>query len=115
MKFLLIILCLIFLIWGIDNNNLSSIRDNLKEERKESFEACKRIKNKAPNLNLKCEHLLDDNAKNEENIQKDKFENTEIKTLTTGETNTRKVNKSEEIKLRNLIQALSNGKKLRKD
>ena len=112
MKLLLNALCLTFLIFGIHNNNLSSLRDKLKEERLESYEACKRIKKNAPNLNLKCEHLIEDFVKNEENSKKEEFE---IKTLTTGETKTRKVNKSEEIKLRNLIKTLFNGNKLRKD
>ena len=60
----------------------------LIEERKESYEACVRIRNKAPNLNLKCEDLLEGIVSNEEN---------------------------EQIKLRKLIQKLSNGNNLRKD
>ena len=112
MKFSIIIICVIYLIFGIGSYNLSASKKILKKERKESYEACIRLKNKAPNLNLKCEHLLEDLDENEE---KDENENTEIKTLFLDENNTRKVNKSEEIKLRNLIQKLSNGNKLRQD
>ena len=41
--------------------------------------------------------------------------NTGVKVLPNDVTGTRKVNKSEEIKLRNLIKKLSNENKLRKD
>ena len=51
----------------------------------------------------------------EEDEERGENDNSEIKTLFIDENNTRKVNKSEEIKLRNLIQKLSNGNKLRKD
>ena len=53
--------------------------------------------------------------KKEENQRKEKINNTEIKTLIIDESNTRKVNKSEEIKLRNLIKKLSKGINQRKD
>ena len=49
MKLLVITLCLIFLILGIQNNNLSSFRNKLKEERIESYEACKKKKKKIMN------------------------------------------------------------------
>ena len=112
MKLPIIILCVIFLIFGIGTNNLATSRNISKKERKESYEACIRLRKKAPNLNLNCENLLDDTDEFEE---KDENENVEIKTLIIGENSTRKVNKSEEIKLRNLIQKLSNGNKIRKD
>ena len=111
MKLPIILLCIIFLIFGIGSHNLRTTEDLLKE-RKESYDACIRLRNKAPNLDLKCEHLLDDMEEDEERGEND---NSEIKTLFIDENNTRKVNKREEIKLRNLIQKLSNGNKLRKD
>ena len=114
MKISIVIIFIIFLIFGIENNNLSVSKNNLKEI-KESYEACRRLKEKAPLLNLKCEHLLDNFNANGENDIKHEINNNEIKTLFINESHTRKVNKSEEIKLRNLIQNLSNGKKLRKD
>ena len=112
MKFPIIPLSIIFIIFEIVNNRFSSSNAILIEERKESYEACVRIRNKAPNLKLKCEDLLEGIASNE---QKEENSNIEIKTLIINENNTRKVNKSEEIKLRKLIQRLSNGNKLRKD
>ena len=115
MKFPIIPLLFVFLFFEIVNNSFSSSNTMLIEERKESYEACVRIRNKAPNLNLKCEDLLEGIISNEENEQKEENSNTEIKTLIINENNTRKVNKSEEIKLRKLIQKLSNRNNLRKD
>ena len=57
--------------------------------------------------------MLDHRNSYQENDKKDEIDNTEIKTLIIGDT--RKVNKSEEIKLRNLIKKLTDGNKLRKD
>ena len=104
-----------FLIFGIQNNNLLSTNNNIYEERKESYEACIRLRKKAPNLNLKCERLIEKNTNNQRNNENDEINNTEIKTLSLDESVTRKVNKSEEKKLRNLIKKLSNENKLRKD
>ena len=112
MKFPIIPLLLIFIIFEIVNNSFSSSNNIKNEEIKESYEACVRIRSKAPNLNLKCEDLLEDISTNE---QKEENNNKEIKTLIINENNTRKVNKSEEIKLRKLIQKLSKGNKIRKD
>ena len=112
---LLMLLCLTFLIFGIQNNNLLSINSTINEERKESYEACKKLRKKAPNLNLKCERLIENNNNNKKNIENDEINNTEIKTLSLHESVTRKVNKSEERKLRNLIKKLSNENLLRKD
>ena len=106
MKLLIITLTITFLIFGIENNNLLSTKTRLIEEKKESYNACIRLKLKAPNFNLKCENLLDNIITNKEEIKKD-----EIKTLPINESNTRKVNKKEETKLRNLIQDLSNRNK----
>ncbi len=109
------LLCMTFLIFGIQNNNLLSINNNINEERKESYEACIKLRRKAPNLNLKCEKLIEINKNNKNNNENDEINNTEIKTLSIDESVTRKVNKSQEKKLRNLIRKLSNENKLRKD
>ena len=111
MKISIIIICIIFLIFGIENNNLSVSKNNLKE----SYEACRRLKEKAPLLNLKCEHILDNFKANVENDKKHEINNNNIKTIFINKSHIRKVNKNEEKKLRNLIQNLSKGKKLRKD
>ena len=102
------------LIFGIENNNLFSNNNNINDERKESYEACIKLRKKAPNLNLRCERLIENNN-NKRNNEKDEINNTEIKTLSLDESVIRKVNKSEERKLRNLINKLSNENKLRKD
>ena len=115
MKPLLMLLCLTFLIFGIQNNNLLSINSTINEERKESYEACLKLRSKAPNLNLKCERLIENIINNRKTNENDEINNTEIKTLSLDESVTRKVNKSEEKKLRNLIKKLSNENKLRKD
>ncbi len=108
MKLLIITLTITFLIVGIENNNLLSTKNSLIEEKKESYHACIRLKLKAPNLNLKCEKILDNIFTNKETDIKN-----EIKTLFIRDT--RKVHGSEEIKLRNLIQDLSNRNKLEKE
>ena len=104
-----------FLIFGIQNNNLLSNNNNINEERKESYEACLKLRTKAPNLNLKCERLIENIINNRKTNENDEINNTEIKTLSLHESVTRKVNKSEERKLRNLIKKLSNENILRKD
>ena len=108
MKLTIIIISLIYLIFGFGSHNLKASEALLKKERMESYEPCIRLRKKAPNLNLKCEHLLDDMKENE---VKDENNNSQIKILMLDENNIRKVNKSEEIKLRKLIQNLSNGNK----
>jgi hypothetical protein len=115
MKPILMLLCMTFLIFGIQNNNLLSNNNNINEERKESYEACLKLRSKAPNLNLKCERLIENIINNRKTNENDEINNTEIKTLSLDESVTRKVNKSEEKKLRNLIKKLSYENKLRKD
>jgi hypothetical protein len=115
MKPLLMLLCMTFLILGIQNNNLLSINNTINEERKESYEVCIKLRKKAPNLNLRCERLIENHIINKKINENDEINNTEIKTLSLDESVIRKVNKSEETKLRNLIKKLSNENKLRKD
>ena len=97
----------------IGSNALSFSSTVLNNEKRESYLACIRLRKKAPNLNLNCENL-DENINSEEKYAKETYQSS-IKFLSSKETETRKVNKSEEIKLRKLIKKLSVERKLRKD
>ena len=115
MKSFVIALSLIFIMFIIGSNALSSSNVLIKEK-KESYQACIRLRNKAPNLNLKCENLLDNipkTVKTNKNVVDST--NSRVKILSNDEAFTRKVNKSEELKLRNLIEKLANENKVRKD
>ena len=109
MKWLFIALPTILFMILIGSSELSS-NSNLNIEKRESYEACIRLKSKAPYINIKCERLLGTipNIIKVGNIKG-------IKTLSGYESITRKVNKSEENKLRHFIKKLSNQNKLRKD
>ena len=104
----------IILIFIIGSNALSSSNTILMKERRESYQACIRLRTKAPNLNLKCENLLE-NIPSHKELQKDETSKNGIKILQTDVAITRKVNKSEEIKLRNLIKKLRTEKRVRRD
>ena len=82
--------------------------ETLKQQQKESFEACMAIKRKAPFINLNCNKIL----KNISNMKSTLNEKNGIKTLSKADFETRKVNEKEEIKLRNLIMKLYSGNKL---
>ena len=107
MKWLFFALPIILLMFIIGSNELSSN----DKEKKESYEACIKLKKKAPYFNLKCEHLLP----LPKAINHDNSGNKNIKTLYINESNIRKVSKIEENKLKKLMQKLSNEGKLRKD
>ena len=115
MKSFAIAFSIIFFIFVIGSNALPSSNTLLIKEKKESYQACIRIRKKAPNLNLKCENLLEDTLKKEENEKSLNSNITGVKILSTDAAVTRKVNKSEEIKLRNLIKKLSNENRIRRD
>ena len=106
MKSLIIALSIIYIILIIDSNAFTSSNLLSLKEQQEAYQACKNLKNKAPNLRLNCENLA---QKKEE---KNKFG---VKVIKTEETETRKVNKNEEIKLRNLIKKLKKKNSVRKD
>ena len=106
MKSLIIALSIVYIIFIIDSNAFTSSNLLSLKEQQEAYQACKNLKNKAPNLRLNCENL---SPKKEE---KNKFG---VKVIKTEETETRKVNKNEEIKLRNLIKKLKNENSVRKD
>ncbi len=106
MKWLFIAMPIILIMFIIGSNELSSN----DKEKMESYEACIKLKRKAPYFNLKCEHLLP-MSKSISHYKHAK----NIKTLYINESNVRKVSKNEENKLKKLMQKLSNENKLRKD
>ena len=106
MKSFAFALLILFYIFIIGSNALSSSKTLLIKERRESYQACIRLRAKAPNLNLNCENLLENIHSEEE--RKEDSNNNGIKILPKNIVETRKVNKSEEIKLRNLIKELTN-------
>ena len=103
MKTIAIALSLIFIISIIGSNAFTSSNFLRLKEQQESYIACKSLKSKAPYLKLNCENLAPKKVVKMENAQL-----SNIKILQNHETETRKVNKSEEIKLRNLIRKLKN-------
>ena len=103
MKSIAIALSLIFIISIIGSNAFTSSNFLRLKEQQESYIACKSLKSKAPYLKLNCENLATKKVVKMENAQL-----SNIKILQNHETETRKVNKSEEIKLRNLIRKLKN-------
>ena len=113
MKWLFIALPFILLMYIIGSNELSS-NIIIYEKQKVSYEACDKLRRKAPYFNLKCEKLLD-NIPIPEPKNKNEANNTKFKTLSKLDTTTRKVNKIEEKKLRILMQKLSYENNLRKD
>ena len=113
MKWLFIALPTILLMFRIGSNEMSSNKNIYKEQR-ESFEACINLRRKAPYFNLNCEHLLDKVPIIETALSQNKIDINGVKTLSIYDSETRKVDKSEEIKLRNLVQGLLKNK-LRKN
>ena len=111
MRWLFIAMPIILLLIICLSNEMSS-NYNLIEERKESYEACIKLKIKAPYFNLNCEHLLNRHPILEAQIRNEEMKKYGIKTLSIYESNTRKVSKIEEIKLRKLIDRIANKNKL---
>ena len=108
MKLFVIALSIFYVFIIGSNAYTSSNLLNLKEQQ-ESYMACKSLKRKAPNLKLNCENLAPIH------IEELNTKDTRVKILLDGDTGTRKVNKSEEVKLRNLIKKLKNENLMRKD
>ena len=104
---------ILYIIFIIGSNALSSSNIILIKERKESYQACVRLKSKAPNLNLQCKNLLQNLPTTEEMTKNIESNTSGIKILSDDAAVTRKVNKIQEIKLRNLIKKLKNENKLR--
>ena len=108
MKQLAIALSIVFIIFNLGSNAFTSSNLLKLKEQHESYLACKSLKKKAPYLKLNCEKLV---PKNE---QSEHVEEKGIKILK-NEANIRKVNKIEEIKLKNLIKELTRENERRKD
>ena len=111
MKSYAIALSIIFILFIIGSNAFTSSNLLSIKEQQESYLACKSLKSKAPYLKLNCENL------SPKNLQKERKEANKVgvKILRKIETGTRKVNKSEEVKLRNLINKLTSEHVLMKD
>ena len=112
MKSFAIASSIIFILFIIGSNAFTSSNFLKMKEQEESYLACKSLKSKAPFLKLNCENLA---QKKIQEIEETKNNNNGVKILTTIDTGTRKVNKSEEIKLRNLIMTLVYENVIRKD
>ena len=78
-----------------------------KNQKEQSYKACTDLKRKAPFIKLNCEKILESVT----TIESDKNENG-IKTLSRQDSETRKVNQIQEIKLRHLIRKLYSENKL---
>ena len=102
----------LLLIFCLGSNEMSSNNNIIKEQR-ESYEACIRLRKKAPYFNLNCERLI---PIIETSLNKNPIDsNIGIKTLSAYESTTKKVSEIEEIKLRNILRRLSKSNKLRND
>ena len=110
MKSFAIASSIIFIVFIIGSNAFTSSNLLKIKEQEESYLACKDLKRKAPNLKLNCENLAPKKFEETEEIQNN---NVGFKILS--DTETRKVNKSEEIKLRNLMRTLIYENVIRKD
>ena len=108
MKSIVIALSLIIIVFTLGSNALTSSNLLRLKEQQESYLACQSLKSKAPYLKLNCKNLA---PKFPEKRPNPEFSN--IKILRTYETETRKVNKSEETKLRNLMRKLRSENVLR--
>ena len=103
MKSFAIALSIIFIVFIIGSNAFTSSNLLRLKEQEESYLACKSLKIKAPNLKLNCENLAPKKTKEIDEFQN----NIGVKLLKNTDTGIRKVNKSEEVKLRNLIRKLT--------
>ena len=112
MKSFTIASSIIFIVFIIGSNAFTSSNLLRFKEQEESYLACKSLKMKAPNLKLNCENLAPKKVQETEDNQNN---NNGVKILQTDETGTRKVNKSEEIKLRNMMKTLIYENIIRKD
>ena len=104
MKWLFIAFPTILFMICIGSNEMSSNYD-LNKEKRESYEACIRLVNKAPFFNLNCESLLERIPIFETTLNKNTINIMGIKVLSMYDSKTRRVSLSEEIKLRHLFQS----------
>ena len=110
MRNFVIAFVLFFTIYIITSNAMPNFLYNLTQEESEAYEACVRLKTKAPYINLRCERLKEASRKNGE-----KLIGQGIKLLSSNDASTRKVDKIQERKLRNLLIKLASENILRKD
>ena len=108
MKWLIYVFIIIFCSNFISRCDLPS-NELLKQQKKESYQACMDLKRKAPFIKLNCQKLLENiptinSAMNEEDNG--------IKTLSKTDSETRKVNDMQEKKLKNLLRKLYSENKL---
>ena len=108
MKQLAIALSIVFIIFNLGSNAFTSSNLLKLKEQHESYLACKSLKKKTTYLKLNCE------KKKKKKEQSEHIEEKGIKILK-NEANIRKVNKIEEIKLKNLIKELTSENERRKD
>ena len=95
MKSYVIAILLVLIIFMIGGNANSSSNTSASIKKMESYQACLKVKEKV-HINLKCEKLIE--------IERDS-EN--VKVLPKAIVQTRKVNKKEEIKIRDYLHKLS--------
>ena len=108
MKQIAIALSILFIIVTIGSNALSSNRV-LIQDRRESYQACMRLRTKAPYLKLNCENLLE--PPYQKKVDKNDIINPGVKQLPKEEVVTRKVGQREQARLRKLLQKLVNEKR----
>ena len=84
----------------------------LNQQQRESYAACMDLKKKAPFINLNCQKILESFPKIKSVFNE---ENNGIKTLSKIDSETRKVNERQEIKLRNLLRKLHSQNKLNQE
>ena len=114
MKWLFIAFPTILFMLCIGGNEMSS-NYYLSKEKRESYEACIKLVNKAPFFNLNCESLIDRIPNFETALNKNVINNKGIKFLSIYDYSTKKVSLSEEIKLRKLFRNLSDSNKFWKN
>ena len=107
MKWLIFILTFILYQNFISKCDLPS-SETVKQQMQESYTACMDLKRKAPFINLNCQKILESFPMIKSALNEEKG----IKTLSKSDSETRKVNESEEIKLRNLLRKLYSENKL---
>jgi alanyl-tRNA synthetase len=108
----LILVCLIILVFSNTSSN------EITEEQEKSLSACLKLKKQAPYLNLKCENILEKNISEEkqnitdfksDNLREDNStENFRTISFEDIKANTKKINATDEKRLRKLIKQLKN-------
>ena len=103
----MILICLIIIVFSNTSSN------ELTEEKEQSLNACRKLKKQAPYLNLKCENIIEDNNSEQnkvKNLRKKENIKQQFRTISFEDikANTKKINATDEKRLRNLIRQLKN-------